>query len=108
MSAQPVGTGAHTRNASTTDGDGVPPSHALRRFLRLETERLRMRQRLGLGGSDVAAVRSDTVDHVLRRVCSETAHAAGREAQRELTGCAVVALGGYGRRELSPCSDVDL
>ncbi|MFI4946738.1 MAG: DUF294 nucleotidyltransferase-like domain-containing protein, partial [Burkholderiales bacterium] len=93
---------------STTDADDTPPSHALRRFLKLETERLRMRQRLGLGGSEVAAVRSDTVDHVLRRVCSEAAQAAGRETQRELTACAVVALGGYGRRELSPCSDVDL
>ncbi len=87
---------------STTDADDTPPSHALRRFLKLETERLRMRQRLGLGGSEVAAVRSDTVDHVLRRVCSEAAQAAGRETQRELTACAVVALGGYGRRELSP------
>jgi [protein-PII] uridylyltransferase len=108
MSAQPVGAGAGAPVTSTTDADDTPPSHALRRFLRLETERLRMRQRLGLGGSEVAAVRSDTVDHVLRRVCSEAAQAAGREMQRELTGCAVVALGGYGRRELSPCSDVDL
>jgi [protein-PII] uridylyltransferase len=108
MSAQPVGAGAGTPARSTTDADETPPSHALRRFLKLETERLRMRQRLGLGGSEVAAVRSDTVDHVLRRVCSEAAQAAGRDTQRELTGCAVVALGGYGRRELSPCSDVDL
>ena len=108
MSAQPVGAGEGTPATSTTDADETPPSHALRRFLKLETERLRMRQRLGLGGSEVAAVRSDTVDHVLRRVCSEAAQAAGRDTQRELTGCAVVALGGYGRRELSPCSDVDL
>jgi [protein-PII] uridylyltransferase len=108
MSAQPVETGDHTRTASTTDAENLPPSHALRRFLKLETERLRMRQGLGLGGSEVAAVRSDLVDHVVRRVCGETAEAAGRDAQRELSACSVVALGGYGRRELSPCSDVDL
>ena len=28
----------------------------------------------------------------------------GPDVQRDLTACAVVALGGYGRRELSPCS----
>ena len=108
MSAQPVGPGASAPGTNKTDADETPPSHVLRRFLRLETERLRMRQSLGLGGSEVAAVRSDLVDHVVRRVCSETAQAAGRDAQRELGGLALVALGGYGRRELSPCSDVDL
>jgi [protein-PII] uridylyltransferase len=107
MAAQPAGPGGHPP-ANASDKEEVSPSHALRRFLKLETERLRMRQGLGLGGGEVAAVRSDLVDHVLRRICSEVADAAGREAQRELAGCAVVALGGYGRRELSPCSDVDL
>jgi [protein-PII] uridylyltransferase len=81
---------------------------SLRRLLKLETERLRMRQALGLGGAEIAAARSDLMDHVVRRACKEAAEAADRDAQRELLQCAVVALGGYGRRELCPFSDVDL
>ncbi len=83
-------------------------SGSLRRLLKLETERLRMRQGLGLGGTEIAAARADLMDHVVRRACQDAAQAAGPEAQRELVHCAVVALGGYGRRELCPFSDVDL
>lgn len=81
---------------------------SLRRLLKLEGERLRMRQGLGLGGLEIAAARADMMDDVVRRACQDAAQAAGQEAQRELAHCAVVALGGYGRRELSPFSDVDL
>jgi [protein-PII] uridylyltransferase len=80
----------------------------LRRYVRLETERLRMRHRLGLGGSEIATARSYQVDLVVNRACRAAAQEAGAAAQAELSGCAVVALGGYGRAELAPYSDVDL
>jgi [protein-PII] uridylyltransferase len=78
-----------------------------RRYLKLESERLRIRHRLGLGGAEIAAGRSDQVDVLVKRVC-QSAAAADRTAQRELRQCAVVALGGYGRGELAPHSDVDI
>lgn len=81
---------------------------SLRRYVRLETERLRMRHRLGLGGSEIATARSYQVDLVVQRACRAAAEEAGPGAQAELSGCAVVALGGYGRAELAPYSDVDL
>ncbi len=84
------------------------PVESFRRFLRLETERLRMRHRLGLGGAEIAGGRSDQVDLVVTRVCQMAAEEADRASRRELIQCAVVALGGYGRRELAPYSDVDL
>jgi len=81
---------------------------ALKRLLKVETERLRTRHRLGLGGREIAAGRSDLVDMVVKRACQLAAAEftpllAGDDLQ-----VAVVALGGYGRRELAPCSDVDL
>jgi len=104
---------ASSEGASATSADAPDEAvrslvDSLRRLLRLESERLRMRQALGLGGSEIAAARSDLMDQVVRLACKEAAESASPEAQRELAHCAVVALGGYGRRELSPFSDVDL
>jgi [protein-PII] uridylyltransferase len=81
---------------------------AFRRFLRLETERLRMRHRSGLGGDEIAAGRSHQVDLVVRRVCQLVAEEFGAAEQSELASTALVALGGYGRGELAPFSDVDV
>ena len=99
---------AGTASSDAPAGELASGAASLRRLLKLETERLRMRQGLGLGGTEIAAARADLMDHVVRRACQDAAHAAGQDAQRELAHCSVVALGGYGRRELSPFSDVDL
>jgi len=89
--------------------DRDPPSpSALRRLLKTETERLRIRHRFGRSGREVAAARSDLVDVVVGRACGL---AAAECAPGLLVGqdeIAVVALGGYGRRELAPFSDVEI
>jgi [protein-PII] uridylyltransferase len=94
--------------AAALEGDDAELLDSLRRYVRLETERLRMRHRLGLGGAEIANARSYQVDLVVQRACRAAAEEAGPGAQAELSGCAVVALGGYGRAELAPYSDVDL
>jgi [protein-PII] uridylyltransferase len=81
---------------------------AFRRFLRLETERLRMRHRSGRSGQEIATARSRHVDLVVTRVCQLVTSEADRASERDLAQLAVVALGGYGRSELAPFSDVDL
>ena len=107
-SGQPGMSPAEAPPALSVEGGDSELLDSLRRYVRLETERLRMRHRLGLGGSEIASARSFQVDLVVQRVCRAAAEEAGPAAQPELSGCAVVALGGYGRAELAPYSDVDL
>jgi [protein-PII] uridylyltransferase len=81
---------------------------SFKRFLKLETDRLRMRHRFGLGGLEIASARSYQVDQVVDNACRLALEAAPDEEREAAGRCAVVALGGYGRAELSPFSDVDL
>ena len=61
----------------------------------------RRRKNKALIGFELAASRSDVVDELVRKALAEYGHS-------ELPGVSVVALGGYGRRELCPYSDIDL
>jgi [protein-PII] uridylyltransferase len=78
-----------------------------RKFLKIETERLRIRHRFGLGGGEVMSGRSYLVDLIICRACQWAASQLTSSLDIE-NRCALIALGGYGRRELAPFSDVDI
>jgi [protein-PII] uridylyltransferase len=84
---------------------------ALKKFLKIETQRLSLRHRFGIGGEQIVQARSLIVDLLIERIA--------RMAVEEKFGAnvgdvsdggqfAIIALGGYGRRELSPHSDIDI
>ncbi len=80
---------------------------ALRKFLKIETQRLHLRHRFGIGGSQIVAARSLIVDLLIERI-ARTAFEKRFGAEADLGSFAIVALGGYGRQELAPQSDIDL
>jgi [protein-PII] uridylyltransferase len=79
-----------------------------RRFLRFETQRLRMLHRNGAGGRAICRARAGVVDALLRRTMEDLQAGAAAAAEEACRTCALVAIGGYGRGELNPCSDLDV
>src|SRR6267143_2636492 len=75
-----------------------------KKFLKLEEHRLRLRHQAGGGGREICARRGELVDVILRHVFTAAASAVGQPK----TSLALTALGGYGRGELNPFSDVDV
>src|SRR5437773_2075344 len=99
---------AHAERELTSTGAQRPTDvlPVYRRFLKIEEHRLRLRQRAGDGGREVCARRVDLIDVLLRHVFAAANHVVND--RNGTSPIALVALGGYGRRELIPCSDVDV
>ncbi len=80
---------------------------AFKKFLKIETQRLHLRHRFGIGGAQIVAARSLIVDLLIERIArgavEERLSSADHPGQ-----LAIVALGGYGRQELAPHSDIDI
>lgn len=75
-------------------------------FRKIEEQRLRMWHNAGGGGREVARQRSDLVDILFRELFEGVVASL---APKGLAGrLCVAAFGGYGRRELTPFSDVDI
>src|SRR5438046_662303 len=87
------------------------PTEALplyKKFLRIEEHRLRLSHQAGGGGREICARRVELIDVVLRHIFAATESVAQQDKSASPTPLTVVALGGYGRGELNPFSDVDL
>ncbi len=79
-----------------------------KKFLKLEEHRLRLRHQAGGGGREVSALRVELVDVLLQHVFSAAAAFAEKRNDVRKSRLALIALGGYGRGELNPFSDVDV
>ena len=99
---------AHAERELTSTGAQRPTDvlPVYRKFLKIEEHRLRLRQRAGDGGREVCARRVDLIDVLLRHVFAAASHVVNYRSGT--SPIALVALGGYGRRELNPSSDVDM
>jgi len=81
---------------------------ACKTFLRLESAMIRMRHDGGESGLAVAEARAAMVDVMLAHLFNHALAGFERTQGKLPANCALLALGGYGRGELSPLSDIDI
>jgi [protein-PII] uridylyltransferase len=89
---------------------GTLPAQELaryKRFLKVESHRLKMMHRAGASGREVCQGRAALTDVLLRYLWTTARSTLSAQAQKEFPPLALVALGGYGRGELNPHSDID-
>jgi [protein-PII] uridylyltransferase len=96
--------------ARLTFSPNATPAEKLARykgFLKVETHRLKMEHRAGAGGREICRARAAVLDELLRHLWESTRASLSPQAQKEFPALALVAIGGYGRAELNPHSDID-
>jgi [protein-PII] uridylyltransferase len=100
----------HARDRLNFQGE-VPRSERLaacKTFLRLESAMIRMHHDAGEAGLKMAQARAAMIDVMLARLFDYAVEAYRRAHQDLPSPVCLIALGGYGRQELSPQSDIDV
>src|SRR6184192_3881971 len=100
---------AHAENQLAATGARRPTEvlPLYKKFLKVEEHRLRLKHQAGHGGREICAHRADLVDVLLQYVFG-AASTATRPEESSGGPLALIALGGYGRGELNPFSDIDV
>src|SRR5437868_1879162 len=79
-----------------------------KKFLTIEEHRLRLQHQAGAAGREICARRVDLVDVLLKHVFAAATATTQDAKAKATTPFGLIALGGYGRGELNPFSDVDV
>src|SRR5216110_2794873 len=97
---------AHAEDQLAVTGKQRPTEvlSSYKKFLKLEEHRLRLKHQAGGCGREICARRGELVDVILRHIFTAAASPVGQSK----TALALIALGGYGRGELNPFSDIDV
>ena len=90
-----------------TGSDAAEKLARYKGFLKVETHRLKIEHRGGAGGREICRARATILDELLRHLWASACASLSPQAQKEFPPIALVAIGGYGRAELNPHSDID-
>jgi len=100
----------HARERLNFEGDVSLPDRlaACKTFLRLESAMIRMHHDAGEVGLKIAQARAGMIDVMLARLFDYALESYRRTRGEPPSPVCLIALGGYGRHELSPLSDIDV
>src|SRR5262245_36668126 len=76
-------------------------------FLKVDTHRLKRLHRAVGGGVEICRARAAILDVIIRRLWETAKASLSVQAQNEFPELALAAIGGFGRAELNPHSDID-
>jgi len=76
-------------------------------FLKVETHRLKLLHRAGSGGRQICQARAAILDALVRHLWETSHEQLSAETRKAFPPIALVAIGGFGRAELNPHSDID-
>ncbi|HEY2568660.1 MAG TPA: [protein-PII] uridylyltransferase [Candidatus Udaeobacter sp.] len=79
-----------------------------KKFLKVEEHRLRLKHQAGGGGREICGRRAELVDVLLQYVFGAATTTVVQGNGTAKSPLALIALGGYGRGELNPFSDIDV
>jgi [protein-PII] uridylyltransferase len=98
---------AEARLALKPAGNAAERLARCKAFLKVETHRLKLLHRGGAGGREICQARAAMLDALLRHLWESARGGLSPQAQKEFPPLALIAIGGYGRAELNPHSDID-
>ena len=98
---------AEKRLTSKPAGNAAEQLARYKGFLKVETHRLKLQHRSGVDGRKICQARAAMLDALLRHLWELARGSLSTQAQKEFPPLALVAIGGYGRGELNPHSDID-
>ena len=96
--------------ARLTFSPNATPAEKLARYktyLKVETHRLKLLHRAGADGLEICQARAAILDALIRHLWDTAKKNLSDQAQKEFPALALVAIGGFGRAELNPHSDID-
>ena len=96
--------------ARLTFSPNATPAEKLARyknFLKVESHRLKLLHRAGADGVENARARAAILDALLQHLWETAKKKLSAQEQKEFPPIALVAIGGFGRAELNPHSDID-
>jgi len=85
------------------------PISVLKNLIKIEQDKIKQFHRSGAGGREVVQVHTSLIDSVICHLIEELAASRKKPSPSSLLEeFSLIAVGGYGRGELNPCSDIDL